>query len=103
MIPIVLGAKKYGLTFEHRHIPVLTEGKCLGNKITLAKVYEVDDGTGQANPFAAAEGQTLCSFKDQFCKETGRKLALTRLLKAWGLGKEAREKVWEQYRNRGKV
>ncbi len=43
-------------------------------------------------------GRAWCHEKDNFCKETGRKLALTRAIK--DLPKEQRKLVWGAYLNR---
>ncbi len=45
-----------------------------------------------------AGGRAWCHENDNFCKETGRKLALTRAVK--DLPKEQRKAVWEAYLNR---
>jgi hypothetical protein len=40
-----------------------------------------------------------CAPNDHFCKETGRKLSLARVMKNANLPKEERTVVWEIYRN----
>lgn len=42
----------------------------------------------------------LCSKKDNFCKETGRKVSLARALQAAGLTYGERKQIWEAYFNR---
>ena len=42
----------------------------------------------------------LCSPQDRFCKETGRKLSLKKLLASMGLTQEQRKSVWLQYFDR---
>lgn len=42
----------------------------------------------------ASAGFAFCSVKDSFRKETGRKLSLLRAMKAMGLDKGERRKVW---------
>lgn len=50
-----------------------------------------------------ATGETLCSKKDSFSKEFGRKKSLGRVLKAlYPDQKEKRAEFWESYRNLGK-
>jgi hypothetical protein len=44
-------------------------------------------------------GVSFCSHKDNFCRETGRKLSLARALKNTNLSKEERTVIWEIYRN----
>ena len=43
-------------------------------------------------------GISLCSIKDNFCKETGRKIALTRAIRK--LPREVRQLVWAEYLSR---
>jgi hypothetical protein len=40
-----------------------------------------------------------CAKTDHFCKDTGRKLSLSRTLKEMKMPKEERKVVWELYRN----
>jgi len=42
----------------------------------------------------------LCSPQDRFCKETGRKISLKKLLATMGLTQEQRNSVWLQYFDR---
>jgi hypothetical protein len=43
-------------------------------------------------------GKSVCSSRDRFCKETGRKVALTRAIAS--LPRETRKQIWEDYFNR---
>jgi len=74
------GNKTYNVKFNHHEqkitIVTITDGE---------KVY-----TGLAT---VSEG-------DQFCKETGRRIALTRAVKE--LPRDERTIIWETYRNWGK-
>ena len=45
-------------------------------------------------------GITVCSKKDNFCKDTGRKIALTRALSTYP--RKFRREVWQAYHNRKK-
>lgn len=48
--------------------------------------------------FVTAEtASALCSPQDQFCKETGRKLALQRLLSEVFQDRDKRKLVWQAY------
>jgi len=42
-------------------------------------------------------GLARCSPKDQFCKETGRKISLTQALRTLPLTKAQRRQVWQSY------
>lgn len=52
--------------------------------------------------FIVGKGSTLCSKKDQFQKDIGRKISLSRALsqgdKAYSLTKEQHAEIWEGYR-----
>ena len=48
-------------------------------------------------------GVALCHWKDNFCRVTGRKIALQRALQQAGLSREERGKVWDEYRRTHKV
>ena len=72
-------------------------------RVTLCKLY-FDTGLEQPRKWdLIGIEKTKCSRKDNFCKETGRKIALTRILANWFPGpshKEIRFKFWEAYFNR---
>src|SRR5436190_23211783 len=63
---------------------------------TQCQLYEVAGKDAQL----ISVGLTVCSQKDNFCKQTGRKIALTRALLDSELGKSDRTLVWEAYINR---
>ena len=46
-------------------------------------------------------GFALCSHKDHFCKEKGRKVALARAIKC--MPRETRKQIWVEYFNRNKI
>jgi len=48
-------------------------------------------------------GNSHCSVRDNFCKDTGRKVSLGRALKVLDLPKEGKKKIWEAYRTSTKV
>jgi hypothetical protein len=41
------------------------------------------------------EAAAICSVKDQFCKETGRRVSLARAIK--GFEREKRAQIWAEY------
>ena len=47
-------------------------------------------------------GVSVCGRKDNFCREIGRKISLTRALKEAGFTYEGRQQVWKAYFNRKK-
>lgn len=44
-------------------------------------------------------GHAECSQKDNFSRDTGRKVSLARVMKKAELPKEERTEIWEAYRN----
>ena len=46
----------------------------------------------------AAEAIAFCHPEDNFCKDTGRKISLSRCMHAMELSKEERATIWEAYR-----
>ena len=56
----------------------------------------IEDKEAKTTFFASA----FCSENDQYCKETGRKISLTRALKQTNFDKGQRKEVWETYLNR---
>jgi len=49
------------------------------------------------NRLPVAEGRSLCSPKDTFNKNKGRKIALGRALKMFGINVEKRKIFWNKY------
>jgi len=44
-------------------------------------------------------GIARCSKEDSFCRDTGRKVSLSKALQSSDLTKRQRKNVWEDYRN----
>lgn len=83
--------KKYKVYFKHYHhtgnLPAI-----LGTRFNTDCAIVTDDKTVEIH------GSSMCSLKDNPCKETGRKIALTRALKQlFPNDKEARTGVWFHY------
>ena len=57
-------------------------------------------GDAKDNREPIAFEEAICSPRDKFVKDTGRKISLARLLKAMGLSREQRRDVWNQYHAR---
>jgi len=73
-----LAIREMSLTFRHHLNPAAG---------TKASTHCMIDKT--------VSGASYCSIKDQFCKETGRKLALTKAIKSFP--KDERRQIWDQY------
>lgn len=74
--------KLHNLQVKFRHVPIEGVTECIVPK-------------GEDNYIGA---RSKCSHKDNFCRETGRKLALLRVMKQVGLTREQRFNEWEAYR-----
>jgi hypothetical protein len=68
--------------FSHNMVHGVTSCVCVGDQNAI-----LDIGV-----------RARCSKKDQYCRETGRKVTLARLLKVLNFPKEERSLVWEAYR-----
>ena len=103
MILVSAGKRTFALAFSH---PKVTEHrrKNYPERWTHCQIFAVEPSLAAGAPRLTllAEGQTGCSVKDNFCKATGRKIALTYALKQLGptFGKVDRAAVWEGYLKR---
>ena len=87
---VVLNKQTLDLNFKH-HLPTALPG-------TQATKAFLQDKAGKI----LLEGYALCSEMDQYCKDKGRKVALTRMLR--DVPRETRRQIWLAYHDmRGKV
>ena len=87
---VVLNNEKLYLSFQH-HLKTAVPG----TQATKAMLCRKDHTP-------VLEAYSLCAAGDQYCKDKGRKVALTRLLKP--LKKPLRSQVWQAYFDaRGRV
>ncbi len=68
---------------------------------TTCRILELEEG--KAEPILIATGVAECCALDNFSKETGRKIALTRAIEQMALPKEERTAIWNQYHNRDRA
>lgn len=90
MIPLRLTTTthEFQLTFIHDHEGRMTE--CFIREMSSSgRVVEV------------YRGHAYCHSKDNFCKSTGRKIALTRALQH-NFNRNERRQIWQQYFERVK-
>lgn len=80
MLIVAMGARNIGVQFSHRRMKVISDDREYFTYVTRAGIYTLmpDDETGP--PQLINYGISKCSPKDQFNRETGRKIALTRAL-----------------------
>lgn len=84
-----------GLTYRVRFEHVKDQnGKYIS---TIAYLQSAKLDSPANDFFVIGMGIAYCSSKDQFCKETGRKLALQRLLSEVFQGRDKRKLVWQAY------
>ncbi len=66
-------------------------------RVTVCQIINVDNS---GNELVVSEGASMCNPRDNFCKEYGRKLSLTKALRMTQLDKNQRKVVWDAYFNR---
>ena len=69
-----------------------------GTACELVEILSYENGKPVVNPVYRAE--VTCDSRDRFTKESGRKLALKKVLKEAGYDKDMRKIVWTAYFNR---
>jgi hypothetical protein len=67
----------------------------ISERVTECEIYRYNGD----QKITTVKEQSYCSPRDQYCKETGRKLSLTRALKTFTAS--TRKLFWEAYFNRG--
>ncbi len=84
------------IRFEYLHRGVGRRAK----RVTSCLIEQGHWPKGMDRPtwVVASQGEALCSRRDPFVKETGRKIALERAL--WGWDRGARAEAWRVYRDR---
>lgn len=83
-IPFKIGEGEYRLEFEHR-TPAMAEMVIAPNatRVTVAKLLRREGTADKPKDSVVASGIALCTNRDQYVKETGRRIALDRLLHTW--------------------
>jgi hypothetical protein len=91
------GNYDYRINFKHRiEIGGFDDDNV---NITFCTVEKVETGKQfKDNPCTIGQGSAFCDPRDQFNKETGRKIALTRAVQ--NLDKNERKIIWTGYFNR---
>jgi hypothetical protein len=98
MIRVDLGDGKYlGIFFVHNEAPKKTGAR--SSSICALAVNPPDrlKGYDPFNTEGTTVGISTSSASDQFCRRTGRKIALSRALANSDLDKHARYLVWQAY------
>ena len=109
MIKVQLPNMLMGISFSHpvkreamTSIPLFDAIPTMQVRYTHCELYEILPGPDNEKPQTKlmCEGIARCSPLDNFNKEAGRKIALTRAIKVLELNRDEREVVWETYLNR---
>jgi hypothetical protein len=112
MIRVVIGSKTFGLTFPHEYEKKEVEkstgsgeqGKVVNlyPKATYCELHQLDK-EGKSERILARSRALIASkgrVKDNFSYEMGRKIALRRALKQFGLTRGERTVFWQTYHAR---
>lgn len=91
---VIVGNKQYCVRWSHvtPNAPDILRAGANSIGASFCSIEELLPG--KERRFEAA-GQAFCSPKDQFCKETGRKVSLMKALRGWE--RPERRLVWEAY------
>jgi len=103
VIKVKLPNRVLGITFSHPYREKV-ELPLFYDRSTVCQIFELHDDGPVEDALLLGTGEARCSYKDNFCKEAGRKIALTRALRTEDgthyLNNEARTIVWETYLDR---
>lgn len=89
---VTVGKTQYKVTWRHGNNDPEPE---TGTKVCECMITDV------ADPTIAYHGFSFCHWKDNYVKETGRKLSMTEALHyAFEFDEEARAAFWKAYFNR---
>jgi len=81
--------KSYRVSWDHDYLDYLED------KQTLCTIEE---STDNCEWMPLITGVAYCSLKDHYCKETGRKIFMTKAIAKFP--KEVRKLIWNAYRSR---
>lgn len=101
MIKLSLNGEELALTFRHNrydepnfygpnHLPI--------SAVTYAWIYGLDSEGKMDRGDARAQGIALCSVQDNFCKESGRRVALAKAVSRWP--RDVRKLIFAEYDGR---
>lgn len=108
VIPLPNKGIEVGIIFRHFHGKAFVRGKEQMAQMTRCSIFELAEPGEKTEPKLITFGVAKCSDRDQFNKETGRKISLTRALlqgthflsESTLERKEDRGTIWAYYRNR---
>ena len=108
MLRVELPDKTIGIQFRHRFGESILNGIKSKSRMTHCGIYDISGLKPEDKPVKISSGMARCSDKDQFNREVGRKISLTRALlegdhflsQKTFEAKVLREFVWLAYRGR---
>src|SRR3970282_32818 len=106
MIKVQLPSITLGIGFSHPKgiAPLPGPGEGRYTHCEIFEILKTHNGEKRGGVLFLVEGVASCSLSDNFCKDTGRKIALARALsklrKQLPLPKTERAMIWKAYRTR---
>lgn len=101
MIKLSLNGEELALTFKHNRYDkpnFYGPNKLPISAVTYAWIYGLDPDKRMNRSDVRANGIALCSILDNFAKETGRRVALSKAVSRWP--RDVRKHVFGQYDGR---
>jgi hypothetical protein len=106
MIKVELPTRTLGICFIYKDmmVPIIEGFKLSGpthreERATKCEIVEVDPKIARKYT-VLSDGLARCCYKDNFKKDIGRKIALSRAIKKLDFSKFERTMIWESYLNR---
>lgn len=88
MLAVTVNDRQFGLAFSHTKYQAIPKSlsrsqrkKLAKPRVTECRILEITTDGGLFTRFEVAKGLAPCSLQDNFCKETGRLVALTKALR----------------------
>jgi len=81
---------KYQIKWWHKTLDDSVPHKLAGHRVTYCELINAD---------GIFSGEAVCHNTDNYNKDKGRKLSLSRAMAEAGLSKEERFEIWEEYRH----
>jgi len=106
MFKLNVGSTKYNVYFRYRPVPdkkydkdhtvPLRSTQCYIEAVDVSKI-DTNNPDEKPGYFVVAHGETVQSRQDNFCRATGRKIALARALANLTHDRELRKAFWDAY------
>ena len=97
MFKLNVGSTKYNVYFRYRPVPDRRYDKNHAVPLRMTQCYITTPDKEQDAYLTLAVGETVQSRQDNFCRATGRKIALARALAVLTNDRELRKSFWDAY------